>query len=131
MKLASAHLSSNGRGRVGRLCVTLVLLLAFTLQAYVTQTHVHRPSGAVDRAPIVKIAGQSAGHGASSPGGEGTADCPFCQALVLAGAFFTPTVPLLNPLVGWAETETLRPIFGVLAVTTASFNWRSRAPPRH
>ena len=131
MKLAAAHLSSIGRGRVGRLCVTLVLLLAFTLQAYITQTHVHRLPGAVDRAAIVKIVGQGSGHGAPASKGDGTADCPFCQALVLAGAFFSPTAPILNPLVGWATAETLRPIFDLPAVTTASFSWRSRAPPQN
>ena len=130
MKLAAAHVSKDGRGRVGRLCVTWIVLLAFALQSYITQTHVHHASSTADRAPIVKIVGQAASHGAA-PRGDGTADCPFCQAMVVAGAFFTPTAPILSPLVGWAETETLRPIFGVLAVTTASFSWRSRAPPQH
>ena len=130
MKLAAAQLTDKGRGSVGRLCVTWVLLLAFTLQAYITQTHVHRPPSAADRAAIVRIVGQTSAHGAPA-GGDGTADCPFCQALVLAGAFFTPTAPILSPLVGWAEAQSFRPIFDVLAVVTASFSWRSRAPPQH
>ena len=104
-------------------------LLAFAFQGFVTQTHIHHPSSATERAAIVKVVGLAATHGGSRHD-DGTADCPFCQALVIAGAFFTPTAPSIGPLVGWAETQVHRPTIGGLTVATASFSWRSRAPPQ-
>ena len=129
MAVAAAHRSGDGRGDLQRLCVTLILLLAFTLQSYITQVHVHPSSGADDRAAMVKLVGPAPGHGAA-PGGEGKIPCPFCQAMLIAGAFFTPTTPILVPQLAWAGAHVPSPIAVGLAVTAASFSWRSRAPPQ-
>ena len=129
MKLAAAHLPSTARSCAQRLLVTWVLLLAFTLQSYVTQTHFHGAASSGDRAPVVKILGQTSARG-PPPRDERTIACPFCLAIVTAGAFFVPAVPTLTLLAGWADTDTPRPLLVGLAIGTASFSWRSRAPPQ-
>ena len=130
MKVAAAHLSDTGRNGAWRICATWMLLLAFTLQSYITQTHVHREPGGTHGAAIVRIVGQPAPH-AVSPTGDATIACPICQAIVVAGAFFVPTTPILSRPATLAETAAFRPIVAGLAVTAASFSWRSRAPPQH
>ncbi len=130
MKVAAAHLSNTGRTGAQRLCAIWMLLLAFTLQSFITQTHVHREPGGLEAAAIVSIAGHNAAH-APSPKGDGTIACPSCQAIVVAGAFFTPTAPILNLPASLVESALFRLIVVGLAVTAASFSWRSRAPPQH
>ena len=71
MKLAAAHLPSTARSCAQRLLVTWVLLLAFTLQSYVTQTHFHGAASSGDRAPVVKILGQTSARGPAGQQGQG------------------------------------------------------------
>lgn len=126
MKVAAAHLPRAGRNAAQRLCATLLLLLAFTLQSYITQTHIHPTTGP---ASIAAPAGQTSPHGAAPADREANA-CPFCQAIVVAGAFFTPAPLILGPPASLAVTDILRPTFTGLAIISAGFSWRSRAPPQ-
>ncbi len=130
MKVAAAHLSNTGRTGAQRLCATWILLLAFTLQSFITQTHVHREPGGLHAAPIVSIVGQTSAH-APSPMGDGAIACPSCQAIFAAGAFFTPTAPILSLPATLVEPALFRSIVVGLAIISASFSWRSRAPPQH
>jgi hypothetical protein len=104
------------------------LLLAFTLQCYAIQTHIHGAPQAADGGPLVKGIEKSIDHG-KSPAAPDTADCPICQAIAHTGAFFAPAAPLLV-LPAWAgpvaSPVTLRAIFRA----AATHNWFSRAPPR-
>ncbi|MHB8529002.1 MAG: hypothetical protein ACYC8V_05745 [Caulobacteraceae bacterium] len=122
MNGAAAHLPEMGRTRAWRLVVTWILLFAFALQSYVTQTHVHR-------APIVDVVGKIYVHSPSPVDDEATA-CPFCQAIATAGAFFSPAAVEVFPLVLRAEAAALSPIVVGLAIAPAGFSWRSRAPPQ-
>jgi hypothetical protein len=109
--------------------VAWVLLLAFTLQSFVTQTHIHAaPQMAADVATAKALAGAPA-HG-KAPVENGTADCPLCQAIVHAGAFFAPVAPLL-PLPVWIE-QVAQVVAAYAAVPMpATRSWQSRAPPHH
>ena len=130
MKVAAAQLKSTGRTSVQRLCATLLLLLAFTLQSYITQTHIHHTSPATPAIVGAAVSNGAASHGAS-PADHEAAACPFCQAIVVAGAFFTPAPLILGPPSNLAVMDILRPIVVGLATTPAGFSWRSRAPPQH
>src|SRR5580658_4621167 len=66
-----------------------VLLAAFSLQAYVTQVHIHDSVATTVSKSIANV-----GHGKSS-GDNNPIDCPFCQAVAQAGAFALPATPLL------------------------------------
>ncbi len=129
MKVAAADLWSTMRTGAGRLGVTWILLLAFTLQAYITQTHVHLASSAADRAPVV-AAGVAAFAQRPAPKGDETIACPFCQAIASAGAFVGPAALILGPPAGWAAAGAPAPVAAGLQLASAGFSWRSRAPPR-
>ncbi len=129
MNVAAAHFPEIGRTGAGRLVVTSMVLLAFALQSYITQTHVHRAPATADRAPIVEVVGKISAHSAAPVQDEAIA-CPFCQAIATAGAFFSPAGVELGSLVVPADTAILPSIDVELAIACAGFSWRSRAPPR-
>ncbi|MGH6888572.1 MAG: hypothetical protein ACREHF_05175 [Rhizomicrobium sp.] len=111
------------RGGAGWRAVTLVVVLAFTLQSYITQTHLHAQS----HAGAAQVTLDAPHHG-KTPLDEGVGACPFCQATVHAGAFFVPSSPVLvlpaSPIgfVSFAPTPAA-PVPGV------AHTWYSRAPP--
>jgi len=122
MNAAGGRLPEIARAGARRLVVTWMVLFAFTLQSYVTQTHLHR-------APVVELVGKISAHGVSPAGDEAIA-CPFCQAIAAAGAFFSPAAIALGPLVVQPEAAAPPPIVVGLAIAPAGFSWRSRAPPQ-
>ncbi|SRR5260221_8921177 len=129
MNGAAAHFPEIGRTGPRRLVATWILLLAFALQSYVTQTHVHRAPVAAERAQIVEVGGKISGFSAAPVGDEAIA-CPFCKAIATAGAFFSPAAIALRPPVDQAGAAALPPIVAGLSIAPAGFSWRSRAPPQ-
>ena len=122
MQGAPAHATKIGRTGAWRLIVSVILLFAFGLQSYITQTHFHRPPVAAERLALVA-------HG-PSPADNEASGCPFCQAIAAAGAFFASATAALGapPL---RTLATARPPIPVgLASAAAGFGWRSRAPPQ-
>jgi hypothetical protein len=110
---------------MGRHAVTFALLLAFVFQSYLTQTHIH-PYSAPQACAVKCVVHAPAKN--SAPG-EAATDCPLCQAIVHAGAFFAPAALVFFVPRRWIE--------GALAsaktlATRAQFsrNGLSRAPPR-
>ncbi len=120
MKRATAR---TARHTFGWRIAIWVLLAAFTLQAFVAQSHIHDTAfGGV----VKIISDASDGKG---PSENSQPDCPFCQAVAQAGAFHLPGSPLL----------ILNAVYVLLAAPshpapasydTAAHNWRSRAPPQ-
>ena len=103
--------------------IACLILFTFTLQSYITQTHIHDTASAA----VVKIASHS--HG-KTPLDDNPVDCPFCQAVAHDGPFFLPTVPLLILSVEFVELAA--PLFRVHhPAGTLAHIWQSRAPPRH
>jgi len=114
-----------GSGSAARLVVTLFALLAFTLQGYVTQTHIHlAPPSQKSTSSDTQKNGPDRYPLKSDP-----ANCPICQEIAHAGQFVTPAAAaLLPPSLAVSIVEIAAPI-AVLA-RTASHTWRSRAPPQ-
>jgi len=121
MSAAAAQFADRARTGAWRLAVTCVLLLAFALQSFVTQTHFH-PAAVSERAPAVQSAATPAGHDAIA--------CPLCQAIAVAGAFLTPGLSSAQPPAALALLASGPAAVIGLAVTPAGFSWRSRAPPQ-
>ncbi|HEY1614457.1 MAG TPA: DUF2946 family protein [Rhizomicrobium sp.] len=114
------------KGR-GWQALTWVFALAFALQSYATQTHIHGSPQASGAAGYARLAG-GAPHD-KAPVGNDLTDCPFCQAIVHAGAFFAPAAQA--PLPPFLVVERID-VFAhpkVAGVTTAH-GWQSRAPPQ-
>jgi hypothetical protein len=107
--------------------IAWLLLLAFSLQSFITQTHIHGTLASHSDAQIVKLLAPS--HHTKTPA-ESPADCPFCQAVTHAGAFFTPSAPALMLPVAWAQTIAPS-LIGEVIDRFSSHPWQSRAPPRH
>ena len=110
-------------GITGWRLIAALVLLAFTVQSYVAQTHIH------DTAPASAAIAKKLNHD-KSPLGNTPLDCPFCQAVAHASGFFMPAAPLLFISALWAEMAP--PHFlsrGSLSAT--AHGWQSRAPPQH
>jgi hypothetical protein len=114
--------ATGTRGITGWRLIAVLAALAFTFQSYVAQTHIH------DAAPLSSTLAKGLHHN-KSPLGNTPVECPFCQAITHAGAFFMPVAPLLFLCEQWMEMAAPKLIAGAGA-GAATHNWQSRAPPR-
>jgi hypothetical protein len=128
MNGATANRARPGRLGVWRIAATWALLFAFALQSYITQTHIHGVSAAIGPAASGQVFDTTFAQ-APAHGEDEAIACPFCQAAAAAGAFFTP--PPVQ--IATSRVQTLAahvPFERNQASVTASFAWRSRAPPQ-
>jgi hypothetical protein len=114
--------------------VMLVTLLAFSIQTYLTQTHIHwaqERQASSQQVTAGKIAGSSSRPAEPKdryPANEDPANCPLCQELIHAGQFVTPTTAaLLLPFLSVSIIEIAVP--SATLVRAVSHIWRGRAPP--
>jgi hypothetical protein len=116
--------------------VVLVTLLAFSIQTYLTQTHIHVLSeGRTSFAQTEMIGGHTNRHiGVPAdrkdryPANEDPANCPLCQELIHAGQFVTPAAAaLLPPSLSLSVIELAVPCDPFVQAVTHI--WRGRAPP--
>jgi hypothetical protein len=115
------------RRGIGWQAIVFLLTLAFALQSYLTQTHIHWTSQTSSRTCVSACVASSPHR--SSPFGE-AADCPFCQAIVHAGAFFAPAI--LAIVLPCLRVESPVPAMREFMLRTASVrHGQSRAPPLH
>ncbi len=144
MTLAMAQrsgLRSPRKGRVKtqlrRQLITLVAVLAFAIQGFATQTHIHQ-LGQVDVAFFGNVLGkinianviapQKAGPFKYPPSNT-PANCPLCHELALAGHYVTPGATLFflpDFLVFALAVAAHAPPF----IVQLSHDWLSRGPPR-
>jgi hypothetical protein len=114
------------RRGIGRSAFVWVLLIAFALQSYLTQTHIHGTNPALGGACIVKCLEKAPAENTAPS--KNVADCPLCQAIVHAGFFFAPGVPIAAHLCLWVRCAS--PFTDSHASFSASaHSWHSRAPP--
>jgi hypothetical protein len=119
-------ISAVRRRGIGSYAITFLLLFAFAVQSYLTQTHIHGTFQAPAQTCISKCALHvPASH---SPFGD-VAECPLCQAIVHAGAFYAPAVPVILVLQVWVESALAAAAQSTPRATLAR-NGLSRAPPR-
>jgi len=103
--------------------IACLILVAFTLQSYITQTHIHNAAPAA----IAKIVSQAP---SKAPIDDNPMDCPFCQAVAHDGPFFLPTVPLVILSIEFVELAAPALRFHRSWEAPAHI-WQSRAPPQH
>jgi hypothetical protein len=114
---------------VWRLALTWIVLLAFSLQTYVTQTHSHITAGPATREAAAGLAGKVAVDSASALGDDAAA-CPLCQLIAAAGFFVTPVAAASQPVTDWVFQPVIAETIRGLAARPTGFAWRSRAPPQ-
>ena len=133
--------ASPARLPFARWLFTAFMVLAFALQSYAVQTHIHEqlnlPVAAKAGLGNVLDARASLGDHAKKPGAPAKAplpvkdnpdDCPLCQ-LLYGGQYVAPSAQVFFlPLVSVRAIETE---LGALPHYDAvSHSWRGRAPPR-
>ena len=112
-----------------RFLLTFVMFVAFFLQSYVTQTHIHPPPAATSATQHAGTFSTKPGDNDKHPGDEDPAHCPFCQAIAIAGNFLTPVVILL-PLPVFSSTVE-KPVSHTPSILLpVPHSWQGRAPPR-
>lgn len=130
---------ADTRFRNGMLCrrrrfmLVCVLGLAFVLQTLVVQTHLHlpRPNGG----ELAQTFGLTVSHhhqGKPVDGdddGDHDEDCPFCQTMLAAGGYLTPSIPAILPPMRFAHVRQSLPPTRMYA-PAPRHGWSSRAPPQ-
>jgi hypothetical protein len=118
------------QGNRARLAITLFALLAFTLQSYVTQTHIHGLAHE-SFAGAAFAAGEDSGQKQKPgklPANDDPANCPICQEILHTGFYVTPTTTTL--LLPTVEASIAPIIIDIKMIVQAySHSWKSRAPP--
>jgi hypothetical protein len=127
MTTGAARLSA-GRGVSGWRLVAYLVLLAFTLQSYVTQSHIHDGLRGFGALAMVKGDAKAPPH-RKSPLDDNPLNCSICQAVAHAGAFLVPAALSFLPAL---SAELAPPFIAMRSVgARAMHNWQSRAPPQH
>jgi hypothetical protein len=106
-----------------RRLVMLFALMAFALQAYLVQTHMHGQPGVLSLKPHVSAPVQPAPFDPLAPG-----NCALCQEIMHAGTAIAPDNSELALLLTWiamAPAVALLPAEPIRLTT----GWHSRAPP--
>jgi hypothetical protein len=107
--------------------IAWILLVAFTLQSYVTQTHIHGITQSFEGGAIAKRLAQSPAH-ENAPADRSAQDCPFCQAIIHSGVFFAPAAPFI-PQPVWVGSVVQSIVVQAAVAAVAILGWQSRAPP--
>lgn len=120
----TAHLS------LPRAAIALLALFAFTLQSFVTQTHLHfiRDANDIALEQMIGGAGDVSAKAKARAGNE-SQHCPICEEMWLAGTYVTPAAAFLalpHATVSVVEVVLSAPQH----VQAVSHDWRGRAPPR-
>ncbi len=110
-------------------CVAILVavLLAFSWQSFVAQTHVHFASGGDAPGATFRV-GASAEASAKASSSDEPADCPICDEIAHAGHVYLPGL-LSFHLPELADAWIVLVAAGVLAPSQSSHAWNSRAPP--
>lgn len=129
MKRDRAHAKARTatRGLLLRALVFLTLA-AFTMQGFLTQTHIH--AIAKGSPPAVDIFdGAPAPAGDKAPSKNDPANCPLCQQFASSGQFITPAAAaILLPSLAVSIIDVI--VVATQAIQPVSHNWHGRAPPK-
>ena len=117
---------AKARPSAGRLLLVGVMLVAFAIQAFVTQTHVH--PGYSDSVIAFHADKPSPKHD-NYPANDDPSSCPLCKEILYSGQFVAPMWAVhFLPTMAVSLIETAMPPLS--RADTASHAWSSRAPPR-
>ncbi|HVV27298.1 MAG TPA: DUF2946 family protein [Rhizomicrobium sp.] len=119
---------------IRRALVALICILAFSLQGYIGQTHIHAARGgdSVSRSVFSNsFAGVSADRKAPSQPDQGQDNpyrCPYCQVAASLGAMLGVSVLLITMPAAQLAVEPLANL-AAAADSPASYVQRNRGPP--
>jgi Protein of unknown function (DUF2946) len=109
--------------------LALFAAVAFFLQAFALQAHVHPVTQQASIAGAGKLVVTSLLNSPKVPSSkDDPADCPLCHADTLNGAFVSPASPVLLLPTVLALRQAVQAVMS-LRVLKLSHNWQGRAPP--
>jgi hypothetical protein len=109
-----------------RLWLASLVLIAFSFQSYVTQTHIHLVAQTSDPAKADSGKAQRDRY----PANQDPSNCPICQEVLHSGSFITPSaIAVLLPSLAVSVLAIV--IDTTIVSQPVSHSWRGRAPPRH
>jgi hypothetical protein len=112
-----------------RQALIFAVLVAFTLQGYVFQTHIHFAHETEAISTGVAQATTGSHHGKLPPSDDPD-NCPLCQEILHSGQFVAPTAAAL--VAPSAAVSTIAIVDAELPFVLAlSHSWRGRAPPHY
>jgi hypothetical protein len=114
------------RRPTARQYVTLFALLAFFLQSFAVQSHIHP----LDKPATVAAAADNIPAPVKTIDPVDLGSCRLCQELVHAGAFVAPST-FAVPVSQSAAAIVFAALPLLAGMLTPAFAWQSRAPPHH
>ena len=122
---------ANGAG--WRLIVAALSLIAFAVQTYITQTHIHlAPATKTVIAYSLNAKAVAAAHQGTpeqNPANDEPVKCPLCQAVGYAGHFVTPSAAAAMLLPTAAVSILPLLLAAISPHETPSHIWQGRGPP--
>jgi hypothetical protein len=126
--VASKVKSAKPRQSFARLAISVLMLVAFALQSYVTQTHIHLAPGSF--ASYNQLGAAKKQLPDKFPAQDDPANCPICQEILHSGQFVTPSAAaVLLPSLSVSIIAIVTHI--VVAPEATSHTWQSRGPPQN
>lgn len=113
------------------MAVVSVAFVAFVIQSFLVQTHIHFTPEALARlaAHNTHAVTDDPAHHDKYPANEDPANCPICQEILHSGQFVAPAAQVYLPPA--LAVSTIVIVDGALPFIVAlSHSWRGRAPPR-
>ena len=111
----------------GWVAVLLAMLVVFSWQSFVAQTHNHFAS-----APVFTATGTTGAVSASSSDRkspfDSPANCPICREIAQSGAYLPPA-PIVLPVPQAMLVWLVAGLAFALVLGRRSLGWHSRAPP--
>lgn len=102
-------------------------LIAILFQAFVVQSHVHRPAGVVIQAAAATVASDLAAPIDLITQGQARQDCVLCLALAGSGRAVLAASPAIAPPEG--ESDVILTASRTQGPVYRAHSWQSRAPP--
>jgi hypothetical protein len=132
MKRSRTAFRIAGKASPARWLFTAFMLLAFALQSYAVQTHIHERLNLPvhGQAGTDKASTDDGAHAnkPAAPAKDAPDDCPLCQ-LLYGGQYVAPdALVFFLPLVAVRSIET--ELSALPHYDAVSHSWRGRAPPR-
>jgi hypothetical protein len=121
-----------------RQVLPMLMLVAFALQSYVTQTHIHFAGHVMTGGfsfpddSSKDVSGQAAGHTGDHdkyPASDDPTNCPICQEIMYAGHYVAPAA--IHVILISLPASTIAIVVDIPhRLFALSHSWRGRAPPR-